>query len=56
MLTCINQNFYDCQTNELERNILHTIVKHLKASTNVKLSTVIEKWDDKAVVDYKMDL
>ncbi len=44
------------QTNELERNILHTYFMYLKASTDVKISTFFGgKWGDEAV-DHKMDL
>ncbi len=31
------------QTNELARNILHTFIMYLKASEDVKISTLLEK-------------
>ncbi len=44
-----------CQINEFVKNIFHTTIMCLKASTDVKISTFFgEKWGDEAV-DHKMD-
>ena len=53
----INQQFWTLfhQTNEFARNISHTNITYLEASTDVKISFCLEKNGGDDAVDHKMD-